>query len=289
MGNADDYESNDNNARHSRAWTHAKPLFYLVFAVAFAGLHHWLNSKLHGTAVISTVLQSIDIPLLDRSIKLSQKHQHWVLNIFAFLYKSCLVRSMSCGLLQHAWKSLQTSSLNVRQIDCVVALQHRKPSGFLSFKVLTSCFPTVILSFLSITIPYSAIFPSGSLTVVEINGISVYNYNPRWLVGPYVIGLVITFITILAGTHALHYHNTSNLSFSFSHILAVTRNEMFDEALKDAKRHHIPYKVMEGATGCKNLRLVLVAGKEVFAEFKDPNDPEKNASDNTSDNATDDE
>lgn len=45
--------------------------------------------------------------------KLSQKSQHWVLNLFAFLYKSFLVRSMSYGLLQHAWRTLRYTPFTV--------------------------------------------------------------------------------------------------------------------------------------------------------------------------------
>ncbi|KAJ7098279.1 hypothetical protein C8R44DRAFT_811244 [Mycena epipterygia] len=226
-----------------------------------------MNAALHGKAIDAVAISSIDVPYLNRRIKLSQKEQHWVLGLFAFLWKSCIVRSMACGLMQHAWKSLRTTDLTVRQIDCIVSLQHRKPSGFLSFTVFFNCFPTVVLSALSIVVPYSAILPGGSLTVETTNGIGIYSYNPRWLIGPYLIGLFVTLITILLGTHALWRHNTSNRSFNFSHIVAATRTVIFDDALQDAKRHHIPHKLMEQ---CGTLRFGLIDdGKEMFAKATD--------------------
>jgi hypothetical protein len=69
------------------------------------------------------------------------------------------------------------------------------------------------------------------------------------------------------GTHALWQHNTSNRSFNFSHIVAATRTVIFDDALQDAKRHHIPHKVMEQ---CRTLRFGLIdEGKEAFARAED--------------------
>jgi len=273
MGKAEDYDRDDENARYSRVWTGAKPFSYLFLAVVFAVLHHWMNSALDGKAIDAVALASVDIPYLNRRIHLSQKEQHWVLGLFAFLWKSCIVRAMGCGLMQHAWKSLRTTDLTVRQIDCVIALQHRKPSGFLSFTVFFNCFPTVVLSALSIVVPYSAILPGGSLTVdTTTNSVGIYTYNSRWLVGPYLIGLVVTLFTILLGTHALWKHNTSNRSFSFSHIVAATRTVIFDDALRDAKRHHIPHKVMKQ---CGKIRFDLIEdGKEAFVQSDSNGDDE---------------
>ncbi|KAJ7931234.1 hypothetical protein B0H13DRAFT_1858087 [Mycena leptocephala] len=245
----DEYDSDHPHARHSRLWTGAMPFAYWFLAIVFSVLHHWMNAELDGKAIDAVAISSIDVPYLHRRIDLSQKEQHWVLGLFAFLWKSCIVRSMACGLMQHAWKSLRTTDLTVKQIDCVISLQHRKKSGFLSFTVLFNCFPTVILSALSIIVPYSAILPAGSLTVDTTNGVGIYRYNPRWLLGPYVIGLAVTLITILLGTHALWRHNTTNRSFNFSHIIAATRTVIFEDALKDANRHHIPHKVMEQQGG----------------------------------------
>lgn len=77
----------------------------------------------------------------------------------------------------------------------------------------------------------------------------------------------MTLITILLGTHALWRHNTSNRSFNFSHIVAATRTVVFDDALQDAKRHHIPHKLMEQ---CGTLRFGLIDdGKEAFAKATD--------------------
>ncbi|KAF8217743.1 hypothetical protein K438DRAFT_9229 [Mycena galopus ATCC 62051] len=115
---------------------------------------------------------------------------------------------MACGLMQHAWKSLRTTDLTVRQIDSVISLQHRKPSGFFSFTVFFNCFPTVVLSAISIVVPYSAVLPAGSLTVDTSNSVvGIYRYNSKWLLGPYIIGLTVTFIAILLGNHALWRHN----------------------------------------------------------------------------------
>ncbi|KAK7046893.1 hypothetical protein R3P38DRAFT_2876570 [Favolaschia claudopus] len=266
MGKADDYDPNDENARRTRVWTGSMPFAYWTLGIVFAALHHWMNSALDGKPIDAVAIASFNVPYLDRRINLSQKEQLWVLSLFAFLWKSCIVRSMACGLLQHAWRSLRTSSLSVRQIDCVIALQHRKPTGFLSFTVLTRCFPTVVLSALSIVVPYSAILPVGSLTVdTQTNSVGIYRYNARWLVGP--IGLIVAFITILWGTHSLWKHNTSNLSFSFSHIVAATRTELFDDALRSAKRHHIPHKLMEQ---CGELCFGDIGnGKEGFAGEND--------------------
>ncbi|KAJ7735088.1 hypothetical protein DFH07DRAFT_114401 [Mycena maculata] len=268
MGKAEDYDRSDDDSRHSRVSTGGKPIAYWLLAIIFAVLHHWMNSALNGKASDVVALASVDVPYLNRHINLSQKEQHWVLGLFAFLWKSCIVRSMQCGLMQHAWKSLRTTDLTVRQIDVVIDLQHRKPRALVSsFTVFFDCFPTVVLSALSIAVPYSAILPGGSLTVDTTNSVGIYVYNPRWLMGPYLIGLFITLITILLGTHALWRHNTSNRSFNFSHIVAATRTVIFDDALRDAKRHHIPHKVMEQ---CGSLRFGLIDdGKEAFAVATD--------------------
>ncbi|KAF7348551.1 hypothetical protein MVEN_01372600 [Mycena venus] len=256
MGKAEDYDRDEEYARHSRFWTGSKPFAYWILAIVFAALHHWMNAELDGKAIDAVAIAAVDVPYLHRRIHLSQKEQHWVLGLFAFLWKSCIVRSMACGLMQHAWKSLRTTDLTVRQIDCVISLQHRKPSGFLSFTVFFNCFPTVALSALSIAVPYSAILPAGSLIVdTSVGGVGIYRYNSKWLLGPYAIGLAVTFLTILLGTHALWQHNTSNRSFNFSHIVAATRTVIFDDALRDAKRHHIPHKLMEQ---CGTLRFGLI-------------------------------
>jgi hypothetical protein len=77
----------------------------------------------------------------------------------------------------------------------------------------------------------------------------------------------VTLITILLGTHALWRHNTTNRSFNFSHIIAATRTVIFEDALKDANRHHIPHKVMEQ---CGKLRFGIIdEGKEVFTQTMD--------------------
>ncbi|KAJ7265197.1 hypothetical protein C8J57DRAFT_1330978 [Mycena rebaudengoi] len=264
MQKEDEYDSSHPKARHSRFWTGSKPVIYFGFAILFAYLHHWMNSSLDGKAIDAVPIASIniDVPYIHRKINLSQKEQHWVLGLFAFLWKSSITRSMSCGLTQHAWKSLRTTDLNVRQIDCVVALQHRKPSGLRSLTVIVRCFPTVILALLSIGVPYSAILPAGSLTVDVTDDTGVYVYNSHWLVLPYCLGLGVTALTIAYGTHIHYKHNTNDRSFSFSHIVAATR-VVFDDALQNVNRHHIPHKVMQD---CGKLRFEIQDGTETFVK-----------------------
>jgi hypothetical protein len=87
------------------------------------------------------------------------------------------------------------------------------------------------------------------------------------------------------GTHALWRHNTTDLSFSFSHILATTRDDLFGAALKDADMNHVPQKVMEEAG--ITLRFGLVKeGKEGFIHATNPaQNSEKNQDDNVSDDS----
>lgn len=79
------------------------------------------------------------------------------------------------------------------------------------------------------------------------------------------IGLLVTGVTIASGTHSLYNHNTTNLSFAFSHIVAKTRDEVFSSILSNAESdlHH---QVMEEA------REKLCFGKEGFTRDADSDD-----------------
>ncbi|KAF8056171.1 hypothetical protein FPV67DRAFT_1731051 [Lyophyllum atratum] len=269
---ADEYDSSHLNARSSRRVTGSKPIAFFILAIGFAIAHHVLNTLLAGQAVDTLMnLDRFQVKVFDHTFplkNLTQKQQHWVLNLFAFLFKSCVHRAMAYGLSQHAWKALRTTELTVLQIDRVIALQHRKPSGLLSWTLWTECFSLVVYAIITILVPYVAIFPGGSLTVVEVNGTAVYAYNSRWLVIPYVSALVVTFLCIGLGTHHLFTHNKTNLSFAFSHILSATRNAAFDQLLGDADIHHAPAKVLQ-QLGAVKFGVLREKGREGFARVEE--------------------
>lgn len=59
---------------------------------------------------------SATVPVINLHFRLkdlSQKQQHWLLNLFAFLFKGFVVRAMSYGLAQHGWKALRTTPLTI--------------------------------------------------------------------------------------------------------------------------------------------------------------------------------
>lgn len=115
--------------------------------------------------------------------------------------------------------------------------------------------------------------------MVDVGGVSIYAYNWKWLAFPYgvrcapiigddelvltclQIGLVITGLTIALGTHSLYNYNTSDLSFSFSHIVATTRNGVFNTVLSGARRDQLHHQVMEEAG------VALCFGKDGFASY----------------------
>lgn len=142
-------------------------------------------------------------------------------------------------------------------------------------------------------VPYAAIFPSGSLTVVQLNGEAVYAYNPDWLKWPYTVcvfyftkfytklvpsilqgTLIVTFLCIVLGTSHLFSHNKTNLSFAFSHILSATRNAGFDDVLSAANRHHVPAKLLE-QVGTIKFGILRDSGREAFARVEDLMSPEE--------------
>jgi len=280
------YDSSHAHARRSRVWSGSKPLAFFILAIACAVGHHVVNTLLSGHPVESLDLAAANITIFEHTFyplkKLGQKQKHWIFNLFAFLFKSCVIQAMQYGLSQHAWKVLRTNDLSVADIDRVVALQHRKPSGLWCWNLWCNSFDFVLYGIITILVPYVAIFPGGSLIVVQQNDVPVYAYNPNWLAYPYAGVLGVTFLCMAFGTKHLFSHNKTNLSFAFSHILSATRNTAFDDILKDANMHYVPAKVLE-EFGQVKYGIIRGTRREGFALAKNLEDSTENEKDSEAD------
>ncbi|KAG6905746.1 hypothetical protein DXG01_000967, partial [Tephrocybe rancida] len=151
---------------------------------------------------------------------------------------------------EHA-SSLSPLNVPSLDIDKVIALQHRRATALWSWTLWCNAFDFVVYGIITIIVPYVAIFPGGSLTVV-IQDV------------PYGLVLLVTLACLMFGTKHLFSHNKTNLSFGFSHLLSATRNYAFDQLLGNASRHHDPAKVLSAEVGQFKFGIIKASGREAF-------------------------